>query len=233
MLINLSDERGLDARVEASSTRPRVQVRYVDVANEPVETRRVLRGTVDHDLATLLTQASGDIASVGDALLEGDPEVDIERFGAFLTDTARVFINADGEVCRVVHREEIVRTPDGEERERRPVQTVESNVATETALRWTGTRVAKTDAVRRFVFMRTLQLAHVNGLTYDFLFQMAKDLAEADALLLLGAGPAGKDPLIFQRRGRPYRGFLEGRVDGEAYMLLLHLSNLELKPLSP
>jgi len=29
--------------------------------------------------------------------------------------------------------------------------------------------------------------------------------------------------------GSPYRGFLEGRVDGERYILLLHLSNMELK----
>ena len=38
-----------------------------------------------------------------------------------------------------------------------------------------------------------------------------------------------KDPLMFQANGTPYRPFLEGRVDGERFQLLMHLSNLELK----
>jgi hypothetical protein len=58
---------------------------------------------------------------------------------------------------------------------------------------------------------------------------MAKELAEADSLMLLGAGKSGKDPLMFRRGSTPYRGFLEGRIDGEKYVLLLHLSKMELK----
>ncbi len=46
---------------------------------------------------------------------------------------------------------------------------------------------------------------------------------------MMGAGTKGKDPLVFQTNGTPYRGFLEGRVDGAKYQLLLHLSNMELK----
>ena len=58
-----------------------------------------------------------------------------------------------------------------------------------------------------------------------------KALLGAALLMLLGAGPKGADPLVFQEEGRPYRAFLEGRVRGEEYLLLMHLSNLELKPL--
>jgi hypothetical protein len=31
--------------------------------------------------------------------------------------------------------------------------------------------------------------------------------------------------------GKPYRAFLEGRVKGEKYCLILHLTDQELKPL--
>ena len=48
--------------------------------------------------------------------------------------------------------------------------------------------------------------------------------------MLLGAGPKGNQPLILRRGSVPYRGFLEGRTQGDKYCLLLHLSNLELKP---
>jgi hypothetical protein len=47
--------------------------------------------------------------------------------------------------------------------------------------------------------------------------------------MLVGAGKGGKDPLVFRRGSVPYRGFLEGRVQGDRYTLLLHLSNAERK----
>jgi hypothetical protein len=89
--------------------------------------------------------------------------------------------------------------------------------------------ISKRDAVRKFVFVQKMQLAHVNGLTYDFLYGMAKELEAKNSLLLLGAGPKSNQPLILRRNGMPYRGFLEGRTRGDAYRLVLHLSNLELK----
>jgi hypothetical protein len=54
-------------------------------------------------------------------------------------------------------------------------------------------------------------------------------LEARDAVLLVGAGPKSNQPLILRRGALPYRGFLEGRTRGAEYLLLLHLSNLELK----
>ena len=89
--------------------------------------------------------------------------------------------------------------------------------------------IPKREAIRKFVFVQKMQLAHINGLTYDFLYGMAKELEAKDSLLLLGAGPKSNQPLILRRNSMPYRGFLEGRTRGETYRLVLHLSNLELK----
>jgi hypothetical protein len=47
--------------------------------------------------------------------------------------------------------------------------------------------------------------------------------------MLVGAGPKGNQPLVLTRGGQQYRGFLEGRTQGEKYCLILHLSNMELK----
>ena len=98
---------------------------------------------------------------------------------------------------------------------------------------WTGRKFPIVDAVRRFVFRRSLQVVHVDGVTYDFLQGMAADLAKEKVLMFVGAGSKGLDPLVFQANGRPCRGFLEGRVDGERYQLLLHLSDMELKRPTP
>jgi hypothetical protein len=89
--------------------------------------------------------------------------------------------------------------------------------------------IKKADACRKFVFVSKVQLHHINGLTYDFLFGMAKELEDKDSLMLLGAGTKSNQPLILRRGGTPYRGFLEGRTDGDKYCLILHFSNLELK----
>jgi hypothetical protein len=87
----------------------------------------------------------------------------------------------------------------------------------------------KSEVFNRFVFASKVQIVHVNGLTYDFLHGIAKELEAQESLMLLGGGPKGAQPLVFHRGGTPYRGFLEGRTQGDQYCLLLHLSNLELK----
>lgn len=87
----------------------------------------------------------------------------------------------------------------------------------------------KMEVYNKYVFAKKRQIVHVNGLTYDFLFNMAKELEESGNLLLMGAGPKSNEPLVLTRGGQRYRGFLEGRTQGDKYCLILHLSNLELK----
>ncbi|MBX2883399.1 MAG: hypothetical protein KTR32_25825 [Granulosicoccus sp.] len=226
--INLTDSRNRDAVVKAESVRIPEYTRYVGPKGQNARTRKILKSTVDHDLDALLEKA-GDPVAVGQALLDGDPEVDIERFGQFLWNVSRVYVNSEEEVVFRVEQNEIVRNPRGKKIKTRPRERAEANVDSEHPLRWTGKLINKADAIRQFVFVSKLQIVHINGLTYDFLHGMATELSEANSLLLMAAGPKGNKPLIFRRGSTPYRGFLEGRVDGDSYILLLHLSNIELK----
>jgi hypothetical protein len=66
-------------------------------------------------------------------------------------------------------------------------------------------------------------------LTFDFLFEIAKELHEKDAIIMLAGGVKSNEPLVFQDGGKTYRAFLEGRIKDQSYILLVHLSNLELK----
>ncbi|NNE90922.1 MAG: hypothetical protein HKN23_04690 [Verrucomicrobiales bacterium] len=139
----------------------------------------------------------------------------------------------DNEIIHHATQWEILHNPDGSERERRPKLLQDPNVAGERPLMWTGKMMKKDAVARKFVFSGKMQIQHINGLTYDFLFSMAKNLADEDSLMLLGGGAKGSEPLVFRRGGLSYRGFLEGRVDGDRYALILHLSNLELKRPEP
>jgi hypothetical protein len=177
--------------------------------------------------ATLQAAHGEDYAQ---ALIDGDPEVDVEKVGREIIPSAKVFLTGDGHVMHAVPTMvEVITDPDGTERERREPNNQPSNVTAELPVVWTGKTMAKREAVRKFVFTRTLALRHTNGLSFDFLHAMAKELAESGEVVLVGAGKGGKQPLVLQENGTPYRGFLEGRVDGERFALLLHLSNMELK----
>jgi len=226
--INLADERRRDAIVKAESVRIDEPVRYLGPRGNQTWTRRVLKNTVEHDLDSLMEQYSS-AEEIATALVEGDPEVDIETFGQFLWNTSKIWMNPDDELVFSVQQQEEVRGPDGKVQTLRDRERAEPNVDSEIPLRWTGKMIDRDEAVRRFIFSSKLQVVHINGLTYDFLFDMAKTLDDADSLMLLGAGEGGKQPLVFRRGSIPYRGFLEGRVQDERYILLLHLSNMEMK----
>ena len=227
--INLTDSRKRDAVVKAESVRISEPVRYVGPKGGRASTRRVLKATIDHDYDTLVEQA-GSPEKLGQALIDGDPEIDMERFGASLWNLSRVYTDPDDSLVFRIEQFEIVRGPFGRVKDRRPRERDEANVDADVPLKWTGTMLPKTDAYRKFVFSSKLQILHVNGLTFDFLYGMAEELHKAKSVMLLGGGRSGKQPLVFRRGSTPYRGFLEGRVSGKQYILLLHLSNMELKP---
>lgn len=227
--INLTDSRKRDAVVKAESVRLSEPVRYVGPKGGRAYTRRVLKATVDHDYETLVEQA-GSPEKLGQALVDGDPEVDIERFGTSLWNLSRVYTDPEDALVFRIEQFEIVRGPFGSVKERRPRERDEANVDADVPLKWTGTMLPKDEAYRKFVFSSKLQIVHLNGLTFDFLYGMAEELHNAKSVMLLGGGRSGKQPLVFRRGSTPYRGFLEGRLDGGRYVLLLHLSNMELKP---
>ena len=52
---------------------------------------------------------------------------------------------------------------------------------------------------------------------------------DRDSLLLIRGGEKGNEPIVMNRGGRPFNAFLEGRIQGDAYCLILQLSNMELK----
>lgn len=226
--INISDSGGRDAFVATESVGTTLKVRWVDAQKRQVNSVRLLKAPVVNDVDALRARF-GELPDVGKALIESDPEVDLENTGRFLKDTSRVYIDPDHKIVHKVQFWEIVRNPDGTVRERRPRKIMETNLDGEQPLRWSGVYIKREQAIRKFVFVSKVQLHHTNGLTYDFLYRMAKELEAKDSLMLLGAGPKSNQPLIIRRGGAPYRGFLEGRTDGDKYALILHFSDLELK----
>jgi hypothetical protein len=230
--INLTNSRSRDAMVNTEGVRAMLKVRLLDEKGRQAIPSRVLRATVERDLEALVKRAGGP-DGVAPLLVKEDVEIDFETYGAMLRDTSRVYVDPDGRIVHKVQEWEIVRNVDGTEKERRPRKTPNQNVSSETPLKWSGKLMKKSEVFNKYVFVMKQQVVHINGLTYDFLYEMAKDLESKDSLMVLGGGPKSNQPLVFQRGGTPYRGFLEGRTQGDKYCLILHLSNLELKAPPP
>jgi hypothetical protein len=227
MPINISNAKGRDAVIAMEGLFPRRQVQYLDERGQLVGTRKLLKTDVTHDLPELMKKRKTP-AALANALIKEDPEIDIEEFGMFLSETSRVYVTKKG-IVHLIEEHELLYNPDGTLREKRPRKKEPQNINTDIPLKWTGKFIKKKDAVQRFVFTNKKQLMHVNGLTFDFLFEMAKTLQKKDSLLLIRGGEKGDKPVVMNRGGKAYNAFLEGRVKGDSYCLILHLSNMELK----
>ena len=225
--INLSNDSKRDAEVAYGTTFHRPSPIYKTADGKRGQSERRVKATMSTTDAALLAQYDAGLA---DALIADDPEVDMERFGLKVEGVKKVFITPNQKVAYGVTLNEHVFLPDGTEKEVRPEQTTTANIAIDgIPIRWTGKLIPREKAMRMFMFKKNYQVQHVNGLTYDFLFDMAKKLAEADSMMLVGGGPKGVEPLVMANGGTHYRAFLEGRVDGDKYALILRLTNMELK----
>jgi len=240
--IKLANDKKRDAEITFRSLNPKPAITMVMATGEKVIHKRVVKGTSHSSTQSLLAkynekpkegvdfqmQLAGRLA---EDLIANDPESDLELTGKFIDDVSRVYINeAEKPVFRVKKTEKIF-SPSAELKEEREPKYNEGNIAGESIVNWTGKLMPKLKVYNKLVFHKKYQLKHINGLTYDFLFGMAKQLADKDALMMMGGGASGKDPLVMNDGGKPYRAFLEGRIKGDKYCLILHLTDQELKPL--
>lgn len=173
------------------------------------------------------------------ALIAGDPELDLQNAGRLMRDATAVYLDpssATPAIATEFKETEVVYTPEGAEKERRAGVYRIANVDTTTPLK-IAKRIPTKDCLTRFVFRAMQQLAHTDGLTFDFLFGLAKSLQDSKSMALLGAGPKGVAPLVLRDGGSPFRAFLYGETEGSGdnarYRLLLLLSDQELKLPAP
>ena len=225
--INLSNDSKRDAEVAFGTTFSRKSPIYKTADGQRSQSERRVKVTMATDADALVAKYGDGLA---DALIANDPEVDMEQFGLKVEGLKKVYLTQKGKVAYGVSLNEHIMLPDGTEKEVRPESSTTANIALDgVPIRWTGKMIPRDKAMRMFMFAKSYQVQHVNGLTYDFLYEMAKKLAEADSMMLIGGGPKGVAPLVMAANGTPYRAFLEGRVDGDKYALILRLTNMELK----
>jgi hypothetical protein len=168
-------------------------------------------------------------------LIEGDPEINLQVAGRLMKDATAVYldVSAGSPVIATEFKEvEVVYTPEGQEKERRPKVFRTANIDTTAPLKIVR-RLPTKECLTRYVIRGIQQLVHTDGLTFDFLHGLATSLQQSQSMALVGAGPKGAGPLVLRDGGSPFRAFLYGEAEGAGenarYRLLLLLSDQELK----
>jgi len=226
--IRLADHRGREATVLLVPRSRPPSPSYTDSSNVPVRFTRLLKATESTSYAALLSRY-GDPDVLARALIEGDPEIDMQATGRESGPCDRVHVGSNGKPLYSARMIEVVHDCEGKEIARREPENIPANLVPYTPPRWSGKLISKEEAVRRYAFTRVYQVRHGNSLEFDFLFGLAKYLEDIDSLALVGSGPNGTGPLILERNGTPMKGYLEGRTKDDTFLLVLHLASFELK----
>jgi hypothetical protein len=224
--IRLTDQRGRDAVVALEACRILSEVKYKNATGAIVRHTRFIKSSAATNHEALL-ERFGDQQALAKALIVGDPEINIEAAGKETGPCKRVFVDDRGEPLYAARIVEVVYGPDGVERERREPKSCSSNLLDPRP--WSGKLMPRELAARRFAFTRKYLVRHVDALTFDFLFALASYLESKERLVVIGSGVNGAGPLIMERNGAPILGLLEGRINSDAYLLILHLASFELR----
>ena len=217
--IKLSNEKNRDAEVTYRSLNPKSSI--VLGINSPgdVINKRVLKSTSTTDFSALIKEFKVDKEEdeqlqksilLSEKIIKEDTEIDFEMGGKYISGLQRVYINEQQKPVFKVKKIEKIFSPTAELKEEREPKYNESNVLDQ-IVKWTGKMMPKSKVYNKLVFNKKYQIKHINGLTYDFLFDMAKQLDEKDSLMMLGGGESGKDPLVMSNGGKQYRSFLEDK----------------------
>ena len=113
--INLANKKKRDAQVSIETVGRQRNVKYIDEDGKLTHNVRLLKSTV-HQLG--LTDAY-ELDELADEIVKDDPEIDVEAFGRYLTETSRVYTN-DNKIVFHVKEEEVSIDTEGEEKDRKP-----------------------------------------------------------------------------------------------------------------
>jgi hypothetical protein len=226
--------RTLHLEFQGKSTRVGLYTLPVQKPKSAIMRRTTAGELRTHRLINGINKDTNHGAITFDALVQADPELNL--------DLAGVAIDADSVSTAYFDPSDAKRTPigdfkdidivmdaNGQEKSRRPHLKRSCNLDELHPVK-IGKRMPIAEALGSVVLKQTMQLAHVDGLTYDFLREIARDLAAKQEVAVLGAGAKGNLPLVLRESGTAYRAFLLGEVDDQGrYKLLLLLSDQELK----
>lgn len=173
--------------------------------------------------------------------LKNDNEINMELAGKEVGRTSTLLLAGENELCYNFTEYEIKKDRYGKiipceecgqvHCEHRVKQQIYGNVNDDDIpITWIKKyMIDKREVLRTWSFDRSYQIVHTNGLTYDFLYKMAKLLNDLNKVVFV-APIINKKPqkLVLRTGNLPFYGWLEGRIKGDQYALILHGTTFKL-----
>ena len=175
--------------------------------------------------------------------LETDNDVELELDGKRIERTSTILLTAEKELCYNFTEYEIKKDRKGKivpcevcgggeiYCEHRIKKQIQRNINDdEIPITWIKKyMIDKKEILRIWSFEKSYQIVHTNGLTYDFLFKMAKALHDSNKVVFI-APIVDKEPqkLVIRQGQHPFYGWLEGRIQDDKYALILHGTTFRL-----
>lgn len=173
--------------------------------------------------------------------LDSDNDIELELTGKVVGRTVTILLLSQNELCYnfteyVIKKDRTGKIVPCEECgeiycEHRIKKQIDPNVNDEKIpITWINKyMIDKHEALKKWSFERSYQVVHTNGLTYDFLYKMAKNLHDLNKVVLVAPVIEKKPQKLVIRTGNiPFYGWLEGRVEGDKYALILHGTKFRL-----
>lgn len=180
-------------------------------------------------------------ADLRQRFMDKDDEVDIELTGKVIGRTSGLLFTQDGELCynyteylikkdregRIIpceecgeifcqHRIKQQTTPNVNEDEK-PIVYIKPMT------------MDRIEAIKTYSFDKSYQIRHVDGWTYRFCYELAKQLHESGKMVLMAPIEEKKpQKIVLRTGGLPFYGWLEGRIKEDKYQLILHRTTLKL-----
>lgn len=168
-------------------------------------------------------------------LIVSDPDVDIEIAGKHVSSTTRITVNQKYEPVYSYILYDVLEKPNGDIIER-PHQKSLGNINSKIPMIIMDKLHDPQELALQYIFRKHYYITHSDGVTYKFLYDIASKLAQSSKFAEIETfNPLTKkrEPLVLVDGGRKFpRAYVEGKVDGNSYCLILHLSDQELmKPI--
>lgn len=207
--------------------RPKRFTRVRESNKAPVSQARVLAFDSEKSNEALLA-----VENLSKQLKEADIEIDIEHAGKFIESTSMIAVRDNYEPVFAYKEFDILDLPTGESKERTH-RRLESNVNEAIPVRVTDQYIAPRELVLRFIFRKSYFLSHQDSASYKILHDLAAKLQARGQFVRLQAHDQETKtaaPLVLVSGTVGFgAAFLEGKVDGSRYCLVLHLSDRELR----
>ena len=170
--------------------------------------------------------------NISKLLKEEDPEINYELAGKKIKQARRIIVDRDYGAVFNFQEFDVLERPTRETIER-PYTVAYPNINETLPVRISDQYFSREDLLTRLVFSRSYYISHVDGVNYLFLYEIAKKLFDLNRFVRVIAyeqQTKKPSPLVLSVGGKKFpAAFLEGKIDGDKYFLILHLSDRELK----